>query len=385
MGCDAHNSFVCLDLNDTAMVNRFTRNSRILVAAIVLSIGASVHAQVIRGPLDRGFARTSSVVVTVDELLGSRQPRPEGTPLLGPGYPDLWMAEVQYKPIRYRRMQVEDPKTGTTRTELVWYLIYRVIPRDITELAGDTRDELIAQLEGTGFKPVNTVDASLYPSLQIPRFILRTDDREDSPEYIDEVNLQVQRQVLSREFQKTPNLKLLNSVEGIKQMSEMVSIESVDQLSNALYGVAVWRNVDPTTDFVTVRMTGFSNAYRIASADDGSLVVERKEIEQRFSRPGDEFDQQETEFRVIDQVRLQPNGDLVVFADDVVSTYRPGRAAPAFVGKLRKELELRVAAGRDPKITWPFWSYRPWNAKITVPKFERILRNDDSVTAEPAE
>lgn len=367
------------------MLNCNPRHTRILVATIVLSWVTSANAQLIKGPLDRGFSRTSSVTITVDELLGARKPRPAGTPLLGPGYPDLWMAEVQYKPIRYRRMQIEDPKSGQTRTELVWYLIYRVIPRDITELAGDNRDNLIAQMEGTGFKPVNTVDASLYPSLQVPRFILRTDDREDSPEYIDEVNLQVQRQVLKREFKKTPNLKLLNSVEGIREMTDYVSILDADQLSNALYGVAVWRNVDPTTDFVTVRMMGFCNGYRITSGDDGNLVVERKEIEQRFARPGDEFDQQETEFRVIDQVRLQPNGDLVMFADEVVSTYRPGREAPAFVAKLRTDLEARIAAGKDPEIKWPFWSYRARKATITVPNFERILRNDGSAAAEPAE
>lgn len=65
--------------------------------------------------LDSGFARTSSIAMSVDEMLGSRKTRALTEPILGPGYPAVWIAEVQYKPVRLRRLEVLDPKPASRR------------------------------------------------------------------------------------------------------------------------------------------------------------------------------------------------------------------------------------------------------------------------------
>ncbi len=317
-------------------MTKTTNSSRFIPAAILgiamLSCAGKANAQLIHAELDRGFVRTTSIVMSVDEMLGSQKTRKLGEPILGPGYPALWIAEVQFKPVRFVRIDITDPKTGVNKPELVWYMIYRVIPRDYTELAGSGRNELLTKLQDPTVKPNNYIDAAGSNPLLIPRFVLRTDDAGPALEYVDELNLQVQNSIFEREFkERSSGLKLLNSVEAVQDVTETVSVDDPDPLSKASYGVAVWRGVDPNTDYFTVFMNGFSNAYRITNDDAGEEVVEQKVIEQKFGRPGDSFEQSEMEFRVL--------GD-------------------------------------------PSWQYRPRSAKLSVPNHDKILRNVSSLQAD---
>lgn len=333
----------------------------------------TASAQLIRAPLTDGFARTSSIDVTVDEMLGPKKPRRDSEAILGPGYPSLRIAEIQYKPIRHRLMPVTDPLTRKVNDELVWYFIYRIIPRDYTELAGNKQDDLRNKLENVELKPSNDVDASLVEPLMLPRFVLRIDDVADGETYVDEVNLEIQRAVFEREFgAKAADLTLLNGVTGIQEMPAAVSSTDplIDPLKNAIYGVAVWRNVDPDTDYFTVFMSGFSNAYRI-DRPEADLIIEQKVVEQRFGRPGDRFRQQESEFRFLDHARLRANGNLEVTMQGVLSTFVDGRQSPAFVDQLRNQLQ-NTANG---EIRWPHWLYQARKADLSVPQLEPILRH----------
>lgn len=360
-----------------AMRSSGARSAAVIAAIWAFAALRPAEAQLIRAPLDTGFARTSSIAITVDEMLGAQKPRPAGEPLLGPGYPHLWIAEIQYKPVRYRRMEVTDLETGQKSTELVWYMVYRVIPRDYTDLAGeDGRDNLIRKLSDQNLIPQNPIDEVQRFPLQIPRFVLQTEDTSPPQTYVDEINLEVQREVLLREFQRRNlDVRLLNSVQAIAEVVEPVSVADPDQLSKVLYGVAVWRDVDPQTDYFTVTMQGFSNAYRIITDDAGRTIVQQKVVEQRFERPGDEIQQREREFRLVDRARLLDDGRVVVSAESSISTYGGGRPEPGFVDTLRTELRALEAAGRKPEISWPRWLYEARPAQINVPDYEPILRN----------
>lgn len=260
----------------------------------------SAVAQLIRAPLSDGFERSSSVDVSVDEMLGMRKPRTAEEAIVGPGFPALWISEIQYKPVRLMRLPVVDPKTGTTTEELVWYMVWRMIPRDYTELAGEGRPDLLTKLSDPNQDPLNDTDALRANSIQIPRFVLHLEDEGATEQYHDEVNLEIQKAVFQREMgRKSQNLKLLNAVEAIQEVSVPVSNDSTlepDPLSKAVYGVAVWRNIDPRTDFFSVRISGLTNAYRIQRDASGQQVVEEKIVIQKFERPGDEFLQEEKEF-----------------------------------------------------------------------------------------
>ncbi|MCX7387366.1 MAG: hypothetical protein NTX48_11925 [Planctomycetales bacterium] len=321
--------------------NLFERRIAATMAAFLLwNVAETALSQQISAPLDSGFARTSSIAMSVDEMLGSRKTRALTEPILGPGYPAVWIAEVQYKPVRLRRLEVLDPKTGIAQKELVRYMVYRMILRDPTELAGAETAELRRKLTDPNVDPENTLDPNVTLPLQLPRFILKTEDQNHDLEkiYVDEINLNIQKAVFEREFgRRGLTMKMLNSVEAIAEVGKPVPGDDKDALSKAVYGVAVWRNVDPKADFFSVIMSGFSNAYRISTDEKGNRIIEEKVIVQRFRRPGDEFDQDEQEFRFKDDSDTDGDGKI--------------------------------------DVRYPDWQWRVRDAKLNIDHMDTILRN----------
>ena len=236
------------------------------------------------------------------------------------------------------RLDIRDPKTGVVQKELVRYMVYRMILRDPTELAGAETAELRRKLADPNLDPANTLDQEVTMPLQMPRFILKTEDNDLDELYVDEINPEIQKAVFQREFgRRGLTMKLLNSVEAIAEVGEPVASDDKDALSKAVYGVAVWRNVNPKTDFFSVVMSGFSNAYRISTDENGKRIVEEKVIVQRFDRPGDEFDQDEQEFRFAKD--LDTDGD----------------------GKI--------------DVRYPKWQYQVRDAKLNIDNMDTVLRN----------
>jgi len=281
------------------------------IAALFGSL-SPCDAQIVRAPLTEGFARTSSIAMTVNEMLGVRKERSLEEPIVGPGYPALWIAEVQFKAIRLRRIELPDPKTGVVRKELVRYMVYRMIRRDYTELAGKDRAELEKKLADPDLDPSNALDPEHQMPLQMPRFLLETTEKDGTvlQAYTDDISVEIQNAVFQREMgRRGSNLKLLNSIEAISEIGEPIASSDPDALLKAVYGVAVWRNVDPKADFMTVTMSGFSNAYRISGSDD-ERIVEEKVIVQKFARPGDQYLQDEAELRFIDEDDTDGDGKV---------------------------------------------------------------------------
>ena len=267
------------------------RSSLLSAAAFAIAFGipAQTHAQ----QLDKGFSKATGIAVTVAEMAGATQKQPDGTSpkeLFLPGYPNLYIMELQYKPIRMVRVPVRDPKTGQTQRELVWYMVYRAIRRDYTRYFAETnKEEIIRKLRDPSLQPVNPKDPR-SAMIMTPHFTLVTDDVDDKKVYNDWVLPDVQRFIAERE-----GIKLKNSLQAIQKIPALAD-DPKDQ--SVIEGVAIWRNVNPKTDYLSVFMTGFSNGYRIGKGPDGKPILERKTVYQRFWRPGDEFDQDEQEFRL---------------------------------------------------------------------------------------
>jgi len=211
------------------------------------------------------------------------------------------MGEVQFKPVRMLRISVTDPSTGRSVPKLVWYLVYRVIPRDYSELAGDDQNELRRQLHDEATDPQNDVETVRAPKLMMPRFVLEVNDQGSEARYVDQPSPEIQQAIMRREFRgDAARLPVFNSVDGIMEVPEPVSIDDPDQLAKAVYGVAIWSDVDPDTDYFKVEMTGFTNAYRLPPGQ-GDTSVEEKIFVQYFGRPGDSIDPNEAEFRFDDE------------------------------------------------------------------------------------
>lgn len=335
----------------------------VLTGFVLVCSASELAAQTIRGPLDQGFERTSSISMSVDELLGPMKDRTLEEPILGPGYPDLWIAEVQIKSLRLMKIEVPDPSTGEVRNEIVRYMMWRAVRRDPTEVAGPDRDNLILKLANPERDPSNVLDPGAAAPVQVPRFTLQTEDGQGNvlKAYADEISPDVQMAVFRREMgRRGDSLKLLNSVEAISEIGEPApsslaaaaaakasggdkeaiakAEKAADQtaLENAVYGVAVWRNVDPKADYLSVVMSGFCNAYRITGTGD-SRVLEEKVILQKFARPGDEYEQDEKEFRFISEE--DTDGDRV--AD----------------------------------VRYPLWQYRPRTMQLKTRDVDTVLRN----------
>ena len=216
-----------------------------------------------RAPLTDGFEVRVDAIATNEEIL--RQP-------------NLWVMEVTFKSMRMRWIHLKDPKTGQTKRELIWYLVYKAVnrPLDRRKPKEDT-------------KPRNIEDAP--PSvLFVPEFTLVATDGGRRTIYPDIVLPQAQADILKRESRYPGQPKLKNCLQAIGS----VPAETPEgaKKENAIYGVAIWRGVDPKTDFFEIYMSGFSNGYR----NQGKLVY-RKTIVQKFARPGDEFFQNEAEIK----------------------------------------------------------------------------------------
>jgi len=233
-----------------------------LIGAAMLGRPLSLNAQT--KPDKDGFARVLEVSVGGTELIS--QPR-------------MWVYETHFKKIRMLRTMVTDPKTGKRRLEFIWYLVFKVVNRDLNRFV-DTTDTL----------PQNVEDAQPQ-ELFLPELTLVTDDNNKLVIYDDVVLPEVQAEIAKRERLDQP---LLNTVQLV---GSILPIAAEGEPEKVLYGVAIWRGVDPKTDFFRVFLTGFSNGYQLAKGPDGKPLLLRKTIVQEFWRPGDEFEQEEVEIR----------------------------------------------------------------------------------------
>lgn len=232
-----------------------------IALAAMLMVAAPSQAQV-----TRGFDRTAAAHAGAADL--ARQP-------------DLWMMEVQFKNMRMVFVDLPDPVTGELKREQVWYLAWRSIVRPLENTSPDDT------------APENVIDSLPGPRQFVPKFTLITydDPKTEIPDQIlqDEVLPAAMTQL--RRIERTPSL---NSVQVIQDLPEPISADEEEQ--PWVYGAATWRGVNPDTDFFTVILSGFTNAYEVRKLDDETPQIWRKVIVQKFTRPGDRFDPSQREF-----------------------------------------------------------------------------------------
>ena len=245
---------------------------RFLACSIVLLLAVSpAFGQGQSSALSRGFDATAPAIATAEEL--------------APG--DLWVMQVDFKPMRLIEIETRDPQTGEKRTDTIWYVMYRAMNKPLKTPAKD-EDKT----------PVNNYDAPPGPPLLIPEFELVSDDNNVQRVYRDVVIPEAVAAIARREMRGTDQQnQLKNSVEIVQP------VPAASERPQPIYGVATFRGVDPTTDNFKVYASGFSNGYRQIKGPDGKPVILRREIAIDYWRPGDEFDLTEREFRFRTQPR----------------------------------------------------------------------------------
>ncbi len=196
---------------------------------------------------------------------------------------DIWYLEFSFKKqVRMVWVNVPQPD-GHMKQKLVWYLLYSVTNRGQSLTSVEQPDK--AHLVETTQKPVRC----------IPEISLQAHDDEVSREYSERVLPLALSLIETRE---RTGQKLYNTHTMPKQEIAV---------GETRWGVAMWENIDPRVDFFSIYVKGLTNAYRWQDQPAGYRPGQdpiakgrkfvRKTLKLNFSRPGDEYEEKESEIR----------------------------------------------------------------------------------------
>lgn len=238
--------------------------SRCLTAiAIIAAASTLATARTAQSQVTRGFDQVAKSVASYNEVNRQR---------------DIQVMEIQIKPVRLVFVPVTD-KNGQQRLEQVWYIVYRTINRPLRVEVTDESD------------PVNELDPLPGAPQFVPSLTLVTYDDPKTEIPVQILSDEIIPAALA-EIRKVEGEEVLDSVEITQDFPKPVAEDADPQ--PWIYGVAMWRGVDPTTDFFKVIFRGFSNGYE--RRDDVPSGVARKVAVQKFRRPGDQYDPNLKEF-----------------------------------------------------------------------------------------
>lgn len=168
----------------------------------------------------------------------------------------IWILDFAFKPVRIVTLEVR----GQRRP--VHYLYYRVINR-------------------TG-----------KPRMFVPQFTIVTDTGKRFEDTV------LPRAVDIIRDREDPTVPLYGAVDVVGVLPPTGSQRGVD---DAIFGAAVWDNVDPRADAFKVYVRGLSDGYRtIPNPDGGEPITQYKTLRIDFYRPGDELDLNEREIHLAD-------------------------------------------------------------------------------------
>ncbi|QDT97493.1 hypothetical protein [Gimesia aquarii] len=238
-------------------------------SALILLICGCLHLswtdnQAVAQNLTRGFTIKADLAATGEERAAQKS---------------LWVLDATFKPMRMVRMDLTNPKTGKKEKTLVWYIVYKCVLRPI-ERRDDT-DE---------FTPENEKVPPPGPALFVPEVTLITNDNGQQKIYPNQILPEAEKIINQRERRQ-----FKNAVDIIGELPAETPKNAKDE--NAIYGLCVWTGIDPNTDYFTLLFSGLSNGYKNVEGPDGKTITLRKVLVQQYWRPGDEFGQQEQEFR----------------------------------------------------------------------------------------
>jgi hypothetical protein len=187
---------------------------------------------------------------------------------------DAYCLEFACKPVRM--IDVELPTKIGYRTKRVWYLLYRV-----RYLGSDDSPTEEPKYNFT------TKSVSAEWVRYFPKFALVS--RSSQKPLLDQV---VHPAKVAIEKRERVGQTVYDSIEMQRQKIQL----STPTADNAVWGVAMWLDVDPQTDFFSVEAYGLTNAQKLTE-NGGKWDHQRKVLELFFSRPGDSIDELDDRIR----------------------------------------------------------------------------------------
>ena len=200
---------------------------------------------------------------------------------------NVWQYEFAFSGLRQAKLKVPNSSGGLSNRN-VWYMIYRI--RDTGKTM--TFEQVKQNPEFEHLENDLKLDQPL-PSEEkkfLPRFSLEgwvpnaKGNGYQKVVYRDQICPVVLEQIRQRE---DANQVLLDT----HQMSTAKIPVAKNESDPGVWGVAIWKDVDPRIDFVSVFVKGLTNAFRLGrSLDDPSKL---KTLQLNFWRPGDSVAQQD--------------------------------------------------------------------------------------------
>ncbi|MFI4876986.1 MAG: hypothetical protein ACIALR_16655 [Blastopirellula sp. JB062] len=203
---------------------------------------------------------------------------------------NIWGLQLSFKPIRMIEVDVPQP-TGKMQRKTLWYMVFCIRnmgdPLEAKPTKSDTGDTIYEATRASG---------STAPIRFFPRFILESSDQKK--EYLDRLVPVAIQPISAREMGGTT----LYDTVSISRFDVPVSTEEVD---NGVWGVAIWEDIDPSTDYFSIYVQGLTNAYRWSdkpeNVDPQKIGAHRqyqtKTLKLNFWRPGDRYNEHEDEIR----------------------------------------------------------------------------------------
>lgn len=205
---------------------------------------------------------------------------------------EVWGLDFTFKPLRMITVDVPG-RDGRVERKLLWYMVYNVANRG--ERIRPVKDELgDFTAEPADSKPVQF----------LPHFVLEGQDLNRNGQkiykaYLDRVIPSVVETIRQREV---PGRELLDNAEIAARPIEV----STEEQDNSVWGVAIWEQVDPEMDFLSIFVGGLTNAhiwadtpgeFRPGDPAGKGRHIAAKTLQLNFWRPGDEFLESEREIR----------------------------------------------------------------------------------------
>lgn len=206
---------------------------------------------------------------------------------------DVWQLEFATLGLRQIKLSFKAPD-GAVQNRHYWYLVYRVrnLGKSLSydeSKEGDVFPHIVSEAKFDSAKEDRALSPRTFnPSFEMTGWVSDGKGEYSSVSYRDQY-----LPLVAKEIQKLedPNQRLFNCLEIGDVEIPLAQSES----DPGVWGVAVWEEVDPRVNYVSIRVTGLTNAYRVVASADGTFDVKRKALQLNYWRPGDGA-QQERDF-----------------------------------------------------------------------------------------
>ena len=203
---------------------------------------------------------------------------------------NVWQYEFAFTGLRQANLKIPT-SDGRLINRNVWYMVYRIRDTGKTMTFEQVKlhpefDHIKNELRRD--KPIAADAKKFLPRFSLEGWVVsnaanRTkNNRYAKVTYRDEIAPAILAQIQRREdkFQR-----LLDS----HQMSQAKIPTAKNASDPGLWGVAIWTDVDPRIDYVSVYVKGLTNAYRLGSDFDDPTRL--KTLQLNFWRPGDQVEE----------------------------------------------------------------------------------------------